>query len=199
MSRAGDAVTVRYMPNWCEIECSISGTAQEIEKFESVLRSGTTETGTVSLLGTLLPRPEALEDTVSPRRPVWSDEQIEAAGEEARQKMIAENQAQVEHERQLTEQYGAADWYEWSVKYWGVKWADRSEIVERRARSLRIAGMCPWAVPTTGLRKISEVFPHLRFTIRWFESGMGFAGKAAYAGGVELYHDERTYHGMRGG
>jgi len=187
------------MPNWCEIECSISGTARQIDEFESMLRGNTSETGMVSLLNTLLPRPEALDHTTSPRRPVWCDAQIEVADGAERQKMVAENQAQVEHERCLTETYGAADWYEWSIKYWGVKWPDRSEIVERRARSLRISGMCPWTVPTIGLRKISEIFPQLRFTIRWFEGGMGFAGKAAYAGGDELYFNERTYRGMRGG
>lgn len=199
MRRLHGPVTVKDMPNWCEIECNVSGTAKQIDEFESLLRGGANEAGTVSLLGTFLPRPEALENTTSPRRPIWNDEQIDAADEAERQKMIAENQAQAEQERHLTETCGAADWYEWSNKYWGVKWPDRSEIVERRARSLRIAGMCPWTVPTAGLRKISEIFPHLRFTVRWFECGMGFAGKAAYAGGEELYLNERTYHGMRGG
>jgi hypothetical protein len=187
------------MPNWCEIDITISGSERAVTHFERILRGGTDSNGETSLLGIFLPRPEALENTVSPRRVPYNENEIAAAEEAEKAAMLKDNEAHAESVEQLLKTCGAADWYEWSIQNWGVKWPDRTRAQARKARSLLLSGVCPWAPPLQGFETISEMFPELRFKIAWFECGMGFSGRAAYKAGNQLYYEERNYRGGRGG
>jgi len=187
------------MPNWCEIDITVSGPERAIADFERILRSGVDEEDRISLLGIFLPRPEILENTTSPARAPYTEAEIVAAGEAERAVMLKANEDHAESVNHLLKICGAADWYEWSIQNWGVKWPDRTRIQTRKARSLLLSGACPWAPPQEGIETISGMFPKLRFKIAWFEGGMGFAGRAAYKAGNQLYHEERRYRGGRGG
>lgn len=187
------------MPNWCEIDIMVSGKGTDVDLFESALTSRGSSDGTVSILGTFLPRPEELNDTTSPRRPPHTEAELDAASLEERGKMVVVNEEWRKKGEQLIEAYGYDNWYDWSYGEWGVKWADRTVILERRARSLRLGAECPWGAPCQGLEKISAMFPNLRISAKWFEAGMRFSGKAAWRGGVPLYYEQGEYSGRRGG
>jgi len=193
------AVTMMGMPNWCEVDVVVSGRGADVDAFESMLRSRAGSDGTVSILATFLPRPEELNDTVSPNRPPHAESAISNATLEERQKMLEENEAWKRRCEKLVEAYGYDNWYDWSYGEWGIKWSDQTTIIERRARSLRLGAECPWGAPCPGLEKVSTMFPNLRFSARWFEAGMGFSGKAAWIGGVVLYYEQGEYSGRRGG
>lgn len=188
------------MPNWCEFDLRVSGKATEVHNFETRLvmnRAG--ESDMVSMLAAFLPIPEALRDTVSPYRDPHSEDQVLAAEGGEQDRMRAENVAHRNQYEALKATYGAGDWYAWTCQTWGVKWADRSRIVHKGSRSLMLTGECPWGPPLEGLTRISAEWPTLRFTIEWFECGMGFAGKASLHGGEIVSTSSRDYRGGRGG
>lgn len=188
------------MPNWCEFDLKISGPASDVSGFETQLVMNLAgKDSYYSILNTFIPMPEEILDTTSPDRdPHGKDAIAKAYGAEA-VRMQAENQAHQEKRERLIQEYGAGDWYSWAVNNWGVKWADRCRLVQRGARSMKLSGQTPWGPPLEGLENISERWPNLRFTIEWFECGMGFAGKAVLCDGEILSHNGREYHGGRGG
>lgn len=200
------AGTIVYMPNWCEHDITVTSynlpelAALQQEVFGSTDPSAVTEANQCSLLDTFLPVPEALVDTTSPSRPPYSDKQIadctDATMREQMCRAVARHHADAQA---LCDMVGFDNWYDWSLATWGTKWPDRIYAAERRPRSLRITGACPWSPPVPGLLRISQMFPSLRFTIDYFEAGMGFAGKIVIAAGEIVSNTSRRYRGSRGG
>lgn len=186
------------MPNWCEHDITVSGPKADMGRFMDIINGATGPEG-VSLLSVFLPRPEALENTVSPERMPHRDEEIEQAQAEEAARMRAANSAWETRRDELIEAHGSSNWYDWSIQTWGVKWPDRSRVVRCGPRSVTLSGQCPWGPPIEGISGISKMFPRLRFTIEWFEGGMQFAGKASYLDGAELSMTQRPYRGWRGG
>lgn len=83
---------------------------------------------------------------------------------------------------------GYANWYDWCVDKWGVKWDTEkpqfqdSSLFENSEESepeLIISFYTPWAPPTGILKRISEQYPNAKFYLRWAdesgsESSVGF-------------------------
>lgn len=176
-----------HMPNWCSHTISVSGPERLINRLELDLRARDAGTGEWSLLELLLPMPAELVDTVSPGRAPHAADALEKASAVERAVMTQENLAYEARNLELTEQWGASNWYDWRIAHWGVKWPDRNYDLRRKPRSFQMRGECPWAPPLVGLRQISNDCPQLRISIRFSEPGMGFRGRAAYQRGEVLY------------
>lgn len=89
--------------------------------------------------------------------------------------------------------------YEWCVQNWGTKWnASEPELYEGR-RSLHYTFATAWSPPLPAVVKMSEKFPELLFTLRYWEGGMGFQGVFKVKGGECLKDLCGDYRGYRGG
>jgi hypothetical protein len=190
------------MPNWCEHDLSVSGyDLAALDMFESAVRAtGAGNIRDCSVLSAFLPVPDALVGTSSPPRAPFTESQIDSCVDvDEATEMRAANDAFTQRSADLTAAYGSDNWYDWSIRVWGTKWSDRTFSFERRPRSVRVVGECPWSPPVPGLVRISALFPTLRFTMRYYEAGMGFAGKVVCAGGLLVDDQSRTYRGPRGG
>ena len=94
---------------------------------------------------------------------------------------------------------GYANWYDWCVDNWGVKWdidtvdfmhADESAFKddEKSEPDLIVEFETPWAPPVGILKRISEQYPDARFYLKWadeFGPGNGVGFFVAEAGVID--------------
>ena len=148
------------MPNWCANKVTFKHSdPQQLHKLVRAWNSG-------CLMGTFLPCPPALKETVvGCAGPANSPEQIALEAQEA----------------QNVELFGARNWYEWQIGHWGTKWdvgreTDQSpRRLPAAAKQLTLSFDSAWAPPI-------EFFNHLHraegfdITAYFFEPGVGFCG-----------------------
>ena len=79
----------------------------------------------------------------------------------------------------LTATYGHSNWYDWAMENWGTKWADEG-LVLHSVDPLTLVFATAWTPPLAGLTHISSLWPNLRFTLEYAESGVGFSGTATF-------------------
>lgn len=136
------------MPNWCNNKLIVSGKEEEVSKFISEAQAKEDE---VISLQKLVPMPQELEGTTSPRE---------------------------KKNKELEKKYGADNWYDWHCLNWGTKWdLYDTEIISRKKRSVQYFFDTAWSPPLTGFVRISRLYPKLKFLLSYDEPGMGFKGE----------------------
>ncbi len=123
------------MPNWTFNKLKIKGEKDKIIQFKEMAKNNSDE---LLSFDNFLPTPKELVENESPPK----NEEIAEKG---------------------LEKYNARDWYEWRIKYWGVKWnpGDVKEL-DFDSYSFFTAG----GVPDTWLQIISTLFPSLTFILK---------------------------------
>lgn len=98
---------------------------------------------------------------------------------------------------------GYYDWYDWSIHHWGTKWntSDGSVGLQptRSGHRLKFTFRTAWSPPTPVIETLSKRFPKNRFSLRFYERGVGFKGHRRYENGRLTHKSESNYHGRRGG
>jgi hypothetical protein len=92
--------------------------------------------------------------------------------------------------------------YDWAIENWGSKWGicDARIIEENYDRGRVVYNfLSPWSPPLPVILKMSEMFPKLTFTLRYYECGMGFQGLFRARGGKVMVDKCWKYNGNRGG
>ena len=56
-----------------------------------------------------------------------------------------------------------------------------------------------WSPPVPVIEKLSSMFPDHEFDLKYYEGGMGFCGHVHWVDGIEQYHQQADYSGLRGG
>lgn len=77
-------------------------------------------------------------------------------------------------------QYGATDWYQWSLANWGCKWnanTDNCFIDIDDGRGIVCEFDTPWSPPEEWFATLCETFPNYQMRLAYFEPGMWFAGE----------------------
>lgn len=77
--------------------------------------------------------------------------------------------------------------YEWCIANWGTKWnaSHAGDIIEK-PRSLLYKFSTAWSPPIPVVHAMTEIFPNLRFNLRFREEGMGFRGQLMIKNGITL-------------
>ena len=91
------------MPNWCSNQLIMCGPISWVDLFKEKI---TDKDGSLNILDNLYPVPGSLKDL--PSR--FGD--------------IPDDDPNKEQKESNLEEYGATDWYDWSINNWGTKWAD---------------------------------------------------------------------------
>lgn len=100
--------------------------------------------------------------------------------------------------------------YEWRFDNWGTKWnAARAIINPERTEQWEEPGQqqcrvevnfeTAWSPPKPVIKRASELFPELRFELRYFEGGCQFNGIFVCENGEEDWDECGKYYGTRGG
>lgn len=95
--------------------------------------------------------------------------------------------------------------YQWCISNWGTKWGIYgaelvSSKLENKSGRLKYYCESAWSPPIPVIIAMSEKFPSLHFTLKYFERGMGFKGILIVQDGMVLENSSsNSYHGSRGG
>lgn len=191
------------MPNWCENRITLKGSAATLNSIYSDLTLGGTPPNDLpdpcSLLSFYVPLPKVLEGSSSPFHLPFSTTQIRATSDpaQAHQMRLANRRARYHRARRIA-QTGHADWYEWAIANWSVKWPDDIYHVLRTPKTIRLRSVTPWGPPVGGLAKISSELS-LSISLDWFECGMAQRGVIRIVSGTIIRDEVRPYSGSMGG
>ena len=92
--------------------------------------------------------------------------------------------------------------YQWCTENWGTKWGICNAALENtdfEYGEFEYIFDTAWAPPKPIIKKMSEMFPLLVFTLKYFESGMGFNGQYTCKNGKVIEDLSGNYFGSRGG
>jgi len=107
--------------------------------------------------------------------------------------------ATAETMKQARAETGYTNWYDWCVENWGTKWnAHDGSCEEHRTRFL-LQFDTAWSPPVPVIEALSEKYPKNKFSLRYYEAGMGYKGRFAVKGGQVLENYQGEYRGRRGG
>ena len=150
------------MPNWCDNTIIITG--------EPVLVKGLKE-----FVGraVVLPDGEVIEKPIyslanimpsSPDSPPFLGEAFKSSGQE--------------------------DWYHNNINSWGTKWDVSGDCYMNDYKEgdnhISYSYQSAWSPPTPTTQRLSEIFPELTITHKYYESGMDFWGIQEYQGGEQI-------------
>lgn len=100
----------------------------------------------------------------------------------------------------LKAELGYSDWYEWSCAKWGTKWnADNGGVRYDQRTRIHLTFLTAWSPPWPIVDALSEKYPDTKFSLRYYECGMGFKGWYARKGAKVLGDVHERYRGRRGG
>jgi len=92
-----------------------------------------------------------------------------------------------------SQRYGKNNWRDWCITHWGTKWDADATLTNETPDILAYGFESAWSPPVAWLTKVARDFPRLRFTLSYYEPGMGFAGTAIAEQGKLIVDDCREY------
>ena len=95
---------------------------------------------------------------------------------------------------------GYTSWYEWCCNSWGTKWNSSEGVRDDQRTRICLTFDTAWSPPMPIVDGLSEMYPKTKFSLRYYEAGMGFKGHYAMkGGGVVAKQYTEGYRGGRGG
>lgn len=170
------------MPNYCEADLVVKGNIGEIIRFKEFAKEGD------NLLSTdkFIPYPTEFKE-------------LDAKAKETRELADA-GKISADEAWKVKDGFNSGG-YEWCCKHWGTKWGIfDTRITKETAGAIYYSMRTAWSPALPVIQRMSELFPSLKFSLRYFEMGAGFKGKFVCKGGVMLANDySENYKGNRGG
>jgi len=167
------------MPNWCENDLRIHGPVGDLKRFTIFAKSYNLqvkdlENDSILDFNSFVPYPERFRELDK----------------------IAE---QWDGSRRRPKDGYNSGGYEWCRRFWGTKWNACRVSLKRYKRSLLYKFDTAWSPPTPVIFAMSECFPRLKFSIRFYEGGAGYKGHYILKDGEFLKCQTGPYCGYRGG
>ena len=170
------------MPNWCYNNLEVQGTKEDMKEFYDKFKSNTKDDFDFEWF---VPMPDVFKnikvggctiDGVQYNNWIEHDDGTKTG--------LSDTQIEI-----LKEEYGAKDWYDWSLNEWGCKWnCSQIEVLDVDDSLFLIKFETPWSPPEAFLSTFSEMFPNLDYRLEWEEEG-GYAGIIEYVNGEHYYKE----------
>lgn len=183
------------MPNWCECELTVEGPEADLARFRAkAIEQNPREGEEPAILdaASFIPYPAKFtkQDAVAER---WWQENTEDG------KRYGKLKDGVSLRKAPKDGFNSGG-YEWCIKNWGTKWGIcEPKVVDEAPDCMEYAFECAWGPCTPVIQKMGEMFPMLRFELRYFEGGMGFQGLFVVEDGNVAIDSSVDYAGPRGG
>lgn len=172
------------MPNWCNNHITVEGPKEELKRFQKLMETKYSRFD----FEALLPRPKEFEGIISGHSKIdgvdcrcWRD--IDG-------KSVPVPQEELDD---LTERFGASNWYDWNVQKWGTKWnvpGDEMSVDSSSKTILQYSFDTAWSPPLPVLAEAARQFPTLSFTIHYEEPGNAFYGDAVWEDGELIFESD---------
>lgn len=173
------------MPN--HIKTIVSFDADMVESIDKMLESmKSDDQKSVFDFNKIIPMPEELRHNTSPSRIVSEDEYPAIHEKEMKDLLDEDKYVSLSITQGMSDElkrdFGADNWYEWSVQNWGTKWnAYRAEMF---GTSLEFE--TAWSHPFPVMEQLSLKFPEITFYVRYADEDMG-----SNCGSYELQNGDR--------
>lgn len=164
------------MPNWCYNDLTLRGDAEEIGRYLDLVSGGDSSTDSDLSewdLARVHPMPEILHRTTS-----GYTTDADKAEEWSRLSDLAEAET------------GYRNWYSWANANWGTKWSPNVTDTDNDSVRFETA----WCPPDELIRRSSEMFPTLTFTMVSTEESQEFVCGSVFQGGQLVSHVDVKPH-----
>jgi hypothetical protein len=166
------------MPNWTNNTITVSGSVDDIEKFEEDRIAALKEFGCdpeqFITFNMVLPMPSELKGTHSPRK-----RKVAKIHQMAEQHNWAADTVQWHLDNALTDEeearldeikarLGYDNWYDWCNDKWGTKWDACHSEYSKDGELVTIRFDTAWSEPQPVIRALVRKYPTLRFTHSFF-------------------------------
>lgn len=174
------------MPNNCTSSVVILGEAPYVKAVLDIITMtapvrDSDETETVVTFTKLIPMPEELHGTVSPLEIADTEEEAAAANAKWAEKISNRPWGNAQETRVISRAeygrrmaaYGAAEWYDWSVKNWGTKWdAYDTEVIDldESGERLNLRFDTAWSCPKPVFTKLAKDYG-VKIFVLWQDEG----------------------------
>lgn len=85
--------------------------------------------------------------------------------------------------------YGKSNWYDWSIENWGTKWNSIDAVEDDDC----IDFLTAWSPCDPVIAALAAMFPTMRFTYTFYETGCGFCGERVYENGNLIFNYDGDY------
>lgn len=186
------------MPNWTENHLRVTG--DNLADFMTPIKNSLTDENkpNPNFIAKFIPMPDGLTNTVSPAPTTpdpddrWSDWLVEGVWlQDEYDARVARRKDEYEAAQKAIAETGFADWHDWQIANWGVKWGASETVIvvdDKDCASIRFD--TPWSPPLNAMHRISKMFPNLDFTLTYNEGGMCFMGVFRIKDGEVIYMKE---------
>jgi hypothetical protein len=187
------------MPNWVDCELTITGKQEELQRFKEFAKTKYTEKGKqeINVLDTekFIPYPKEFKER----------------DEQASRYYLLKNKKKLTTKEQKeliilslknnSDKDGFNDGgYDWCCINWGTKWGICHATMVEDKKKLFYGFETAWSPPLPVIMKMTELFPALRFNLKYWEGGSGFRGKVILKGeNIVKQNFYDNYKGGRGG
>ena len=166
------------MPNWCSNRVNISGADADVQAFKEAVKYSHGDGEKLFSFYAIVPFPEELNGIGSPVTIMTEEEIVEYLKKHSDSEWVIGN-VPITQERsdELTEKYGANNWYDWCNDNWTSKWdACDVDLEVDESDYLCYKFDTPWGPPEEIYNTLRMQHPNVY--ISWFydEPGMQFAG-----------------------
>lgn len=158
------------MPNHVTNHLKFKGSKKDLTKLKKDVKSS----GAVFSFNSFYPMPDELNIT-SPVKIVTEKEYAKFLkkkenGELEQYATIPITKAMQD---EFLKKYGVDDWYNWRIYHWGTKWDCYSIISDNWNSDNEIEFQTAWSTPKSALIKLSELFPKVEISVRFYDEDIG--------------------------
>ncbi|OIO63826.1 hypothetical protein AUJ83_00580 [Candidatus Woesearchaeota archaeon CG1_02_33_12] len=178
------------MPNWCCCTLNISGDKRERNKFKEFAK-GKTRRGDLKVL---------CEDKFIPYPKLWADMDRDYPGNGKVKYGTKEYDIKL---AKYKKKYGKdkdgfnSGGYEWCKENYGTKWGFCDPQIALDSKyDLEYSFESAWSPPEPLIKKMSEMFPKLEFSLTYDEPGNCYGGETTFAKGKiksETFLESKEY------
>ena len=198
------------MPNWCMQELVVKGKYNALDEF---IRTAKSKKSCLDVEN-FIPMPKSLREATSGSEDVlydiwygdisvvdgyqWIPKGIKGNREKLKtffRKQYPDADKKADQYKHNVDTYGHKTWYSWAIASWGTKWGICNPILEERPRSLLYTFESAWSPVVPVVLKMSNLFPELTFSLKYWEEGCGFEGKVILKNGAILTDEHKNSFG----
>ena len=195
------------MPNHVDNELLVTGDEKEISRFKEFAEAEDAldsykEKGKEKLSADkFIPYPQEFKD--ADKKAVKRSETRNAYIKELQKKeKLSEDKAREKAWKKypsIKDGYNSGG-YGWCIENWGTKWGFYDvELIEDSKDELLYTFNTAWSPALPVIEKMGEMFPSLKFELRYFEGGSCFNGLYRVENGEVTENRQGEYFGNRGG
>lgn len=182
------------MPNWCECDLTVEGPEADLTAFKEKAKEQYPEGGNPAVLdaASFIPYPAKFRKQ-DEKAAQWWEENTEDG------KRYGNLKPGVTWADAPKDGFNSGG-YAWCCENWGTKWGICDpEVTSESSECMEYTFQCAWGPCTPVIEKMGEMFPTLRFELRYYEAGMCFQGVFVMEEGENTVDSCTEYSGNRGG